>query len=143
MGVVKVMVWGRGREWDEAVGAPREFIAAVPVHGLQNANNNPNEIGAEVDMLSQENVADWARDGSTHHEFYRVRVLGSEAYASRVLVVNLMNVRIDYSPVQEPMSQVEEKVLANHKKGDLKHHSLGIRQVLHRRVQLYFPVICD
>jgi hypothetical protein len=51
-----------------------------------------------------------------------------------------MDVRVDYSPMQETMSEVEEKIFTNHKESDLKHESFCIWQIFHRHAELNLPV---
>ena len=84
-----------------------------------------------MNILAQEEGADRAWDRSTQYKLNRMRVLSGEADTSRILVVDFMNIGVDYSPMQEAMGQVEEEVLADHEEGDLEHYGFGIWEVLH------------
>ena len=47
-GVVEVMILGRAREWDQAVGAPGEVVSAVSVKVLSEADDVPGNYGHQV-----------------------------------------------------------------------------------------------
>ncbi len=50
-----------------------------------------------------------------------MRVFGGNPNSSLVGVVQLMYIRVDYSPVQEAVREVESEVLTEHAEQDVHH----------------------
>lgn len=62
--VVEIMVIRTGPERQEVVETPGEFVATVRVDGLEQAQDNPNVHGENVQVTSDSTPDDGAADGS-------------------------------------------------------------------------------
>lgn len=80
-------------EWEEMVKTPREFVTAVRIDGLKQAQHDPNVHSEDVQISSHRTPEDWTTDSAKpkNHNLNWGRILGCHAERCRVLMVNLVN----------------------------------------------------
>ncbi len=81
-------------------------ITAVSVDGLEETESNPNIDGEDVEVATEPAVEQRSGEGSgaKDEDFSGVSVLGGQTERSRVLVVDLVNVLVERTPVKSLMS---------------------------------------
>ena len=96
-----VMVVSASPEWQEVSQAVRKVVAAVRIDGLEEAEDDPDVHREDVQIL-----ADGApQDGCTYcahtedHDFNWRGVLSSHAKRRRVLMVDLVDILVQWSPM--------------------------------------------
>jgi hypothetical protein len=99
--VVNVVMISTGPEGQEVVQAPWELVTAVSIDSLKETEDNPEIHCQDVELTSAQNPND--RDASSaepeDHDFNGRCVLGGKAERSRVLVVDLVNILVEGTPV--------------------------------------------
>jgi len=81
-------------------------------------------------MGAEDDHAGCARQNIAEDKLERVRIVGCDADCGLVLMVLLMNVRVDGLPVQEAMRHVEEEILTHHAEDDLTNEDSPGRDAL-------------
>lgn len=91
--MVNIVVLGASPEGKEVVERPGELVARVCVDGLEEAEDNPDVHGEDVEVLGDGAPHDGDTNGTETqaHDFNGRRVLGGKTEGSRVLVVNLVH----------------------------------------------------
>lgn len=122
--VVEIMVIGTGPERQEVVETPGELIAAVRVDSLEQAQDNPNVHGENVQVTSDGTPDDGTADGSEaqNHNLNRRCVFSGQTERSRVLVVDLVNGLVERAPVQGTVGKVVPGILHHKEDRDLVGH---------------------
>lgn len=101
--VVEVMVVCARPEGNDLVQAPREVVARMRIHRLEQPQNDPDVHSDNVQVASaqhavRERSAD--RTESKDKDLEWVRVLGGETEGSAIVVVQLVDLLVKRSPVQ-------------------------------------------
>lgn len=122
--VVGVVVVGAGPDGQEVVEGPGELVAGVRVDGLEDAQRDPDVHGQDVQVAGDGAPQDGRADGAEaeDHDFDGRRVLGCEAEGRGVLVVDLVDVFIQRSPVHGAVHPVVPGVLEYEEDCDLVGH---------------------
>ena len=122
--VVEIMVIRTGPERQEVVETPGELVATVRVDGLEQAQDNPNVHGENVQITSDSTPDDGAADGSEtqNHNLDRRCVFSGQTERSRVLVVDLVNGLVKRAPVQGTVGKVVPGILHHKEDRDLVGH---------------------
>jgi len=81
-------------------------VTAVCINGLEEAKGNPDIDGEYVEVLREEAVNQRTENGSSpqNEDFCGVSVFSCQSERCRVLVVNLMNVLIEWPSVKRLVS---------------------------------------
>lgn len=136
------MVVGTGPEGEEVSERPREVVARMSVDCLPKTKSDPNVDGEDVKVIPEYSVQEWSRDRSLREDqnFKRMGIFGGlynikrrtqemkkmrvthDTNRSRELVVELVNVLVQRTIVQSPVSPVMESVLKDEEEGDLRSH---------------------
>lgn len=117
-------------EREEVAQRPGEVVARVCVDGLEETERDPDVDGEDVEVVAEEAVEEWSGDGSLgeDHDLKRVCVLGGESYGGRELVVELVDVLVEGSPVEATVSPVVEHVLKDKEESNLTGHDVDWRE---------------
>lgn len=136
------MVVGTGPEGEEVSKRPREVVARMSVDCLPKTKSDPNVDGEDVKVIPEYSVQEWSRDRSLREDqnFKRMGIFGGlydikrrtqemkkmrvthDTNRSRELVVELVNVLVQRTIVQSPVSPVMESVFKDEEEGDLSSH---------------------
>ena len=100
--MVHVVVLRAGPEGQEMVQAPRELVAGVRVYGLEQAQDDPEVHGQDVQVLSEGAPQHGAEDGADaeEHDFDRRGVFCREPEGRGVLVVDLVDCFVEGAPME-------------------------------------------
>ena len=125
-----VVVLGTGPERQEVVQRPGEFVAAVCVDGLEQAEHNPEVHGQEVQVAGDGTPENRRADGTEteHHDFDRRGVFSGQTEGRRVLVVDLVDVFIEEAVVHGAVDPVVPGILENEEDGNLEGHLIDTRE---------------
>lgn len=106
------------------VQAPREIIAAMRVDGLEEAKDDPDVHREDVKIARDCTPQDGNADGTDaqDHDFDRRSVFRGQAEGRRVLVVDLVDVLVERTPMQRPVRPVVPSVFEHEEDGDLVGH---------------------
>ena len=106
------------------VETPWEFVTTVSIDSLEQAEDNPDVHGEDVEISSNENPEDWHTDcaGSEDHHLDWRSVFSSETEWRRVLMVDLVDVLVERTPVHGAMSPVMPGILQHKEDGNLESH---------------------
>lgn len=128
--VVNIMMLGTSPERKEMVQTPWEIVTAVRIDSLEETAGNPEIHGQDVEVLSAQSPDNRDDDGTgtENHGFDRGRVFGGESEGGRVLVVNLVDVLVEESPVEDSVHPVMPCILQDEEDRDLKSHGLPRRE---------------
>ena len=76
------------------------------VDSLEETESNPDVDGEDMQVTAEHSVEDRPEDGTgaQDEDLSRVSILGSKTEGSRVLVVNLVDVLVERSPVKSTVS---------------------------------------
>lgn len=133
---------GTGPEGEEVSKRPREVVARMSVDCLPKTKSDPNVDGEDVKVIPEYSVQEWSRDRSLREDqnFKRMGIFGGlydikrrtqemkkmrvthDTNRSRELVVELVNVLVQRTIVQSPVSPVMESVFKDEEEGDLSSH---------------------
>ena len=111
-------------EWQEVMQAPWKLVAAMGINGLEQTTHNP-EVHSENVQVARDGAP---KDRCAHspkaenHDFNWGGVFSGHAEWSGVLVVYLMNVFVQWTPVQRSVRPVVPCVFQNEKDSDLIYH---------------------
>ena len=122
--MVKIMVIGTCPEGEEVVQAPWEFISAVGVNSLEEAQHDPDVHGEDVQISREGTPKNRATDRTEaqNHDLDRRSILRCQTERSRVLVVNLVNGLVQRTPMQSPVRKVVPGIFHHKENGDLVGH---------------------
>lgn len=122
--MVHVVVLGAGPEGDEVVETPGELVAAVGVDGLEEAKDDPDVHGHDVEVLGVGAPEDGAADGAKteDHDFDRGGVFSGHTEGCGVLVVDLVDAPVERAPVEGAVGEVVPGVFHDEEDGDLVGH---------------------
>lgn len=128
--VVHVVVVGAGPDGEEVAQAPGEVEAAVGVDSLEEAEDDPDVHGQEVQVTGDAEVGNGRSDDTDaeEHGLNGRGILGSEAEGSRVGVVHLVDGLVQGAVVQSAMEPVVPGVLHDEEDGDLVGHLVDGRE---------------
>ncbi len=120
------MMLSAGPEGKEVVQAPWEFVSAVSIDSLEQTADNPEVHGEDMKIASDQNPKDWYRDSceTENHDFNWRRVFGGKSEGSRVLVVDLVDILVERTPVHRAMGPVMPCILQHEENRDLECHCL-------------------
>jgi hypothetical protein len=122
--VVDVVVVGAGPDGEEVVERPGELVAGVRVNGLEHTQRDPDVHGEDVEVLGdcapQDGAADRAE--TEDHDFDWRGVFCREAEGCRVLVVDLVDVLVQWAPVHGAVHPVVPGILEDEEDGNLVGH---------------------
>lgn len=132
---------GTSPEWQEVVQTPWEFISAVSIDGLEEAEDDPDVHREDVKVASGENPKDGHHDGaeSENQHFNWRCVLSGETEWRRILVMNLVDVLVKGAPMHSAMKPVVPCILQHEKDGNLEGH---LRQAWERHAKIHATVFC-
>ena len=124
--VVNIVMLSPGPEGKEVVQAPWEFVSAVGINGLEQTADDPEVHGEDVKLTSDQNPNYWCLDSSEteDHDFDWRRVFSGKSERSRVLVVDLVDVPVERTPMHRAMGPVMPGVLQHEEDRDLESHCL-------------------
>lgn len=119
-----IVVVGTSPEWQEVVKAPWELVSAVRIDGLEEAQDDPDVHGQDVEVPGECAPEDRAADSSEpeDHDFDRGGVFSSHSEGSRVLVMDFVDAFVERRPVECAMGEVVPGVFHDEEDGDLVGH---------------------
>lgn len=122
--VVHIVVFGASPDGQEVSQAPGEVVAGVGIDGLEKTENNPDVHSEQVEIARDGDPEDRATNGSKgeDHNLDRRGVLGGEAEGRGVGMVQLVNVLVQRTVVQQAVGPVVPCVLQNEEDGNLVGH---------------------
>ena len=99
------MVISTGPEWKDVLERPGEVVSAVSIDSLEEAKNDPDVHGEDVEIASAKDVENRTSDrpSTEDEDFSRMSVLSSKAEGRRVLVVDFVDVFVHGAPVEKLM----------------------------------------
>lgn len=111
-------------ERQEVMQAPGKFITAVSVNGLEQATHNPEVHCENMQVASDGAPDDWGAHSTEaqDHDFDWRGVFSRHSEWRRILVVYLVNIFVQWTPVQRPMRPVVPCILQYKEDGNLIHH---------------------
>ncbi len=121
------MVSGTSPERHEVVQGPWEVVTAMGIDSLEETEADPHVHGQDVEVSTVEvAVDDWGEDGSNseHENFDRVSVFSGETEWGGELVVDLMDVLVEGTVVEETVEPVVPSILHDEEDGKLHGHGL-------------------
>lgn len=103
---------------------PREVVAGMCIDSLEEPQSDPDVDGQDVEVGSSETVKEGAADGSLSEDedFKRVGVFSRQSDGGRKLVMQLVDVLVERTPMQSPMCPVVEHILEDKEEGYLCEH---------------------
>jgi len=115
------VVFGAGPEGDNVLEGPWEVVTAVGVDSLEKTERDPDVDGEDVEVAAEPAVQKRSGEGSSaeNEDLCRVCVLGSKTEGSRVLVVNLVDMFVEGTPMKSLVSKVVEHILKDKEESDL------------------------
>ena len=116
---------GAGPERQEMVQAPWELVAAVRIDGLEQTAHDPDVHGQDVQLAGTQNPQDRDTDcsGTEEHDFDWGSIFSSQTKRRRVRVVDLMDVLVQWTPMQCAMEPIMPSILQYEKDADMEEHS--------------------
>lgn len=123
--VMKIMVIRPSPEREEVVKAPRKFVAAVRIDGLEQAKDNP-DIHCEYVQMSSYCTPNNGTSNSAkteNHDLNWRRILGGHTEWSGILMMNLMNSLIQWAPMESTVWKVMPRIFHDEENRDLIGHS--------------------
>ena len=128
--MVNIVVLGASPEGKEVVERPWELVPRVCVDGLEEAEDDPDVHGQDVEILGDGAPHDGNANGTETqaHDFNGRRVLGGETEGSRVLVVNLVHGLVKRTPVEGAVHPVVPCIFKDEEDCDLIGHLVNGRE---------------
>lgn len=122
--MVFIMMLRASPERQKMMQAPRELITAMRIDRLEKSAYNPDVHRQNVQVSGYGAPQDRASDSAKteDHDFDGRGVFGGHTERSRVLMVDLVDVLIERTPVQGAVRPVMPCILENKKDGDLVSH---------------------
>ena len=121
---MKIVVIGAGPERKEMVQTPGEVITRMRVDGLEETEHDPHVHGQNVKVFRDSTPEDRRADSTEteNHDFDRRSILRGQTKGSRVLVVNLVDVFVQRTPMQSAMGPVMPGIFHDEENRDLVGH---------------------
>lgn len=118
------MVVSTSPDGQEVVEGPGELVAGVGVDGLEDTQDDPDVHGQNVQILGDCAPEDWCANSTEakDHNFDRRGVFCGEAEGCGVLVVDLVDVLVQWAPVHSAVHPVVPGVFEDEEDGDLVGH---------------------
>jgi len=128
--VVNVVVLSASPEGQEVVERPGELVARVCVDGLEEAKDDPDVHGQDVEISGDGAPHDGNTNGTEAqaHDFNWRGVLSGETEGSRVLMVDLVNGLVEGTPVEGAVHPVVPCVLEDEEDCNLVGHLVERRE---------------
>lgn len=122
--VMRIVVVGASPEWQKMVQTPWELISRVSVNGLEQAKQDPEVHGQNVKILGESAPQNWRANRSQpeNHDLDWRSIFCSKTERSRVLVMDLVNVFVQRSPMHCAMCPVVPCILEHEEDCDLVCH---------------------
>ncbi len=122
--MMNIMMFGPGPKGQEMMQTPRKLVPAMRIDGLEQAQDNPRVHGEDVQVARDGTPQDGRAYGAEaeDHDFDRRGVFGGEAEGRGVLVVDLVDVFVQRTPVQGAVRPVVPGVFQHEEDGDLVGH---------------------
>jgi hypothetical protein len=119
--MMRIVVLRASPERQEMVQRPREFVAGMRINGLEKSEQDPDVHGQDVQVLGDSAPDDRCADcaQSKHHDFDWRGVFCGKTKWSRVLVVDFVDVLVQWTPVHCAMRPVVPCVLEDEEDRDL------------------------
>ena len=121
MHVVKV---GTGPVWEEVVQTPWHLVARMCVNSLEQSEHDPRIHGEDMKVASDRTIQKRRAycTGAEQHDFDWRSILCGHAKWCRILVMDLVDILVHWTPVQETVVPVmpgifkdeEDQYLADH-----------------------------
>lgn len=139
--VVVVVVIRTRPERHPVVQTDGEVVARVRIHGLEETEQNPNVHGDDVQVLGVGAKHERTANGTEaeNQNLKWVRILSGQTERRRVLVVHLVNVLVQRTPVHQTVDPVVEGVLKHEKERNLPGHLVpaGERNLMSRQAKVF------
>lgn len=134
--VVEIVVLSASPEGKKVVQAPWELISAVSINGLEETADNPEVHGKNVQVLGDQAEDNGDTNGAEAQDqgLNGGSVFCGQTERSGVLVVDLVDVLVQRTPVEGAVHPVVPCVLEDEEDGDLEGH-LGERRERHAGVK--------
>lgn len=128
--MMKIVVVGTCPEGEEVVQTPWEFISAVGINGLEQAQHDPDVHGEDVQIAREGTPQNGATDGAKaqNHDLDWRSILRGQPEGSRVLVVDLVDGLVQRAPVQRTVGEVVPGIFHHEEDGDLVGHGPEARE---------------
>lgn len=112
---------GTGPEGEEMMQAPRELVAGVGVDGLEQAEDDPDVHGDDMQFLGDgaEDDGDSDRSESEDHGFQRRCILCCQTEWCAVLVMKLVDQLIQPRLMQSAVKPVMPSIFQDEEQSDL------------------------
>ena len=128
--MMNIMVISASPEWKEMAHAEREVVTAVGIDSLKQSEYDPDIHSQDVQVATQQTPDNGHADSSQakNHDFDGGRVLGSKPKRRRVLMVDLVDIFVQRTPMQCSVSPVVPGVLHDKEDGNLIGHGQERRE---------------
>lgn len=128
--VVNIVVLSASPEGKEVVERPGELVARVCVDGLEETEDDPDVHGQDVEVLGDCAPHDGNTNGTETqaHDFNGRCVLSSETEGGRVLVVDLVDGLVEWTPVESAVHPVVPCIFKDEENCDLVGHLVNRRE---------------
>lgn len=128
--VMDIVVFGASPEGKEVVERPGKLVARVCVDGLEQAKDDPDVHGQDVEILGDGAPHDGNTDSTETqaHDFNGRCVLGSETEGGRVLVVDLVDGLVEGTPVESAVHPVVPCIFEDEEDCNLVGHLVNGRE---------------
>ncbi len=115
---------GAGPERQKVVQTPGELIPAVRIDGLKQPQHDPDVHGQDVQFARDDAPEDGHADGADaqQHDLDGRRIFCCQSEGGRILVMQLVDVLVQWSPMQRPMEPVVPGILEDEEDGNLVGH---------------------
>ena len=128
--MMNIMMLSPRPEGQEVMQAPRKIVTAMRVDRLEQTQHNP-DIHCQYMQVPGDRAPD---DGAEHrseaqqHDLNWRRVFGCHPEGSAVLVVDLMDVLIQRTPMQRTMAPIVPRILDDEENRNLVRHREQARE---------------
>ena len=131
------MVFRAGAHRKEAVWAPGEFVPAVAICGLCDAQDDPHDVSNHMHAAAEDKRAT-ARDEQIHkEELEGMGVFTGDTDGINVSVVDFVDIWVNFVPVEESVSPVKAEVFNQHRENCLPNYFEARRKRLIIHAVLY------
>ena len=110
------------------------------IHRLESPDDYPGHIGRDVQVLAQEVRAEGDREEGAEEEVHRVEVLTCQGDCRRVVVMVLVEVRVEVARVRQAMEEVEGEVFTEEKEDQSPKESEWVWNVLKLEAKGLLPI---
>ena len=110
------------------------------IHRFKSPNDYPGHVGRDMKVLAQEVRPKGHWDQCTEEEVNRVEVLACQRDRGRVVVMVLVEVRVEVARVRHAMEDVEGKVLTDEQEHEGQEESERIWYVLKLKAKGLLPI---